>query len=228
MDMDFGPFFKQYEALVRVAEDSFKRVQSDYPECIKCKIGCSDCCHALFDITLIEAIYINHHFKKQLDAAVRAGIIEKANSVDRKIYKIKRNAYRAAAGGTKEEAVLSAMAKERIRCPLLNNQEICDLYDFRPITCRVYGIPTAIKGRGHTCGLTGFKEGNAYPTVQMDIFHRKLYEISLETIKGICSGHIKMADMLIPVSMALLTEYNEEYLGVSNAEDNAQDVRGNR
>ena len=228
MDIDFEPFFEQYEALVRVAEDAFERVQSDYPKCVKCKIGCSDCCHALFDITLIEAIYINHHFKKQLDAAARVGIIEKANRVDRKIYKIKRNAYRAAASGTKEDAVLSAMAEERIRCPLLNKQEICDLYDFRPMTCRLYGIPTAIKGRGHTCGLTGFKEGNAYPTVQMDIFYRKLYEISLETIKGICSSHIRMADMLIPVSMALLTEYNEEYLGVANAEDNAQGVRGNR
>ena len=90
MDIDFEPFFKQYEALVRVAGDAFERVQSDYPECVKCKIGCSDCCHALFDITLIEAIYINHHFKKQHDAAARAGIIEKANRVDRKIYKIKR------------------------------------------------------------------------------------------------------------------------------------------
>jgi Fe-S-cluster containining protein len=225
MDIDFSPFFKQYEALVRIAGDAFERVQSDYPECVKCKIGCSDCCNALFDITLIEAIYINHHFKIQFDAAIRAPLIEKANRIDRKIYKIKRKAYRAAAAGTKEDAVLSAMAKERIRCPLLNNQEMCDLYDFRPITCRLYGIPTAINGRGHTCGLTGFKEGDAYPTVQMDTFYHKLYRISLEMIKGIRSRHIKMADMIVPVSMALLSEYDEEYLGIGNAEDNDQEKR---
>ena len=60
--MNFEPFFKQYEALVEQVESAFENVKSQYPDCVQCKVGCSDCCHALFDLTLIEALYIKHQF----------------------------------------------------------------------------------------------------------------------------------------------------------------------
>jgi len=107
------------------------------------------------------------------------------------------------------------LAEERVRCPLLGAKNRCHLYAFRPITCRLYGIPTSIQGSGHTCGLSGFIEGNAYPTVNLDVIHRKLFEISAALIQATKSRHIKMADMLVPLSMALLTVYDDEYLGIS-------------
>ena len=217
MDFDFSPIFNKYEVLVKAVEAVFARVKSDFPGCVKCKTGCSDCCHALFDLTLIEALYINHRFNQGIDEAKKAEIIEKANRADRKIYKIKRNAYKAASAGTQEEEILNAVAKERVRCPLLNSQDTCDLYEHRPITCRLYGVPTAIKGKSHTCGLSGFNEGKAYPTANMDALHRKLYELSVELIGAIRSKHIKMADMLVPLSMALLTDFDETYLGALEA-----------
>ena len=106
------------------------------------------------------------------------------------------------------------MASERIRCPLLNDENLCSLYEYRPITCRFYGIPTSIGGKGHTCGKSGFVEGKQYPTVNLDIIHKRLYELSDELVKKIKSRHIKMAEMLVPLSMSLLTVYNEEYLGI--------------
>ena len=218
MEFDFSPIFDKYEVLVKTAEDVFARVKSDFPECVKCKTGCSDCCHALFDLTLIEALYINQQFNQKIDETKKAELIEKANRADRKIYKIKRNAYKSASAGTEEDEILSAMAKERVRCPLLNSEDTCDLYDHRPITCRLYGIPTAIKNKSHTCGLSGFNEGKSYPTVNMDALHRKLYELSVELIGSVRSKHIKMADMLVPLSMALLTDFDETYLGVKEAE----------
>jgi hypothetical protein len=38
--------------------------------------------------------------------------------------------------------------------------------------------------------------------------------ISAEMVKTIKSKNIRMHEMLIPVSMALITDFNEEYLGV--------------
>jgi len=222
MPMDFTPYFKKYEALVETAEKAFEKVGAEYSDCMKCKIGCSDCCYALFDISLIEACYIHHHFMNVLDQNTRDDLIEKANHVDRLICRIKRKAYKAAAGGKQEVEVLSAMTSERVRCPLLNRDKKCDLYQYRPITCRLYGIPTAINGIGHTCGISGFEQGQAYPTVHIDIFYRKLYEISLELVSAIRSRHIKMADMLVPVSMALITDYNEEYLGIGDGEEKTE------
>ena len=69
MDFDLTPYFKRYEALLSLADQLFEKVSQQYPECMRCKIGCSDCCHALFDLTLIEALYINHKFSERFTGA---------------------------------------------------------------------------------------------------------------------------------------------------------------
>ena len=106
------------------------------------------------------------------------------------------------------------MAKERVRCPLLNEAELCDLYDYRPLTCRFYGIPTAIAGAGHTCGQSAFEKGKQYPTVNLDLVNSQLQQISMELIRDLKSRYVKLSDMLVPLSMALLTIYDDDYLGV--------------
>jgi Fe-S-cluster containining protein len=218
MNIDFETFFQKYEALLAIADDVFERMKKDYPESVKCKIRCADCCHALFDLSLIEAMYINHHFNKKFQGKARKDFIEKTNKIDRKIYKIKQKAYREFAAGKAEGEILEEMASKRVRCPLLNDQEQCDLYEYRPITCRFYGLPTSIGGVGHTCGLSGFVEGRAYPTVDLDIIQKKLFELSHAFVKEIKSRHFKMADILVPISMAILTDYDEAYLGIEDKE----------
>ena len=114
---------------------------------------------------------------------------------------------------------MEEMATKRVRCPLLNEEDRCDLYERRPITCRFYGLPTSIGGVGHTCGLSGFVKGQEYQTVNLDIIQKKLYELSHEFVTEIKSKHYKMADMLVPLSMAILTNYDDVYLGVKAEED---------
>lgn len=211
--------FEKYEALVNQVDSVFDRVRQQYPDCVACKPECSDCCHALFDLSLVEALYINREFINTVVEERKIDILAEANIADRTTYRLKRKAYKAVETGEKsEEQVLLEMAAERVRCPLLNKDNRCDLYEARPITCRLYGIPTAIAGQGHTCGLSGFKEGEAYPTVNLDSLHAKLSELSQEIVSVLKSKHAKMGDMLMPLSMALLTVFNEEYLGIKDEE----------
>jgi Fe-S-cluster containining protein len=217
MDFDFTPYFRRYEALVRLADQAFERVAKNHPECIKCQIGCADCCHALFDLTLIEALYINQKFKEKFDGPEREALLERANSADRQTTRIKRQAVDALQKGTDERDILAELAKKRVRCPLLNDQNSCEFYGYRPLTCRFYGVPTAIGGVGHTCGVSDFKKGEKYPTVNLDLIHQQLQQISAELVKDLESKFIKLADILVPLSMALLTLYDEEYLGIDCA-----------
>ena len=223
MDIDFEPFFREYEALRNVVDATFERVQEEYGDCVRCEVGCADCCHALFDLTLIEALYINHHYHLQLDEKQKAALAEKANTADRQTYKIKRDAYKRMASGEDQNAILEHIAEQRVRCPLLNEKDRCDLYDWRPITCRLYGIPTAIGGKARTCGLSGFAPGEPYPTVNMDMLHDKLYDISERLVNSLHTRHKKMADVLVPLSMALMTVYNETYLGLESETDGNAD-----
>lgn len=214
MNFDCTPYFKRYEALVAQSDDAFERVRQAHPEEVKCEEKCSDCCFALFDLTLIEALYINHRFNEKFKGSQKAELLEKANRADRRLYKIKRKAFDELQGGKNEAEILAEMALERVRCPLLNEQELCSLYDNRPLTCRFYGIPTAIGGRGHTCGKTGFKEGEQYPTVNLDAVHAKLQQISAELVRDMKSRHVRLADLLVPLSSALVSSYDDTFMGI--------------
>jgi len=222
MKIDFTPFFEKYKALSDKADELFAKVQKEFPECVTCEIKCADCCHALFDLTLIEAIYINHRFNEMFEGKQKEAIIEKSNRADRKIYMIKRKAYKDKEAGKNEVEILMEIAAERVRCPFLNEDDMCDLYEYRPITCRLYGIPTSTGGIGHTCGKSAFVEGKAYPTANLDVIQKKLYDISAEFVGTIRTRYIKMAEMLVPLSMAILTDYNEDYLGLVNENETSK------
>ncbi|OBQ46312.1 YkgJ family cysteine cluster protein [Halodesulfovibrio spirochaetisodalis] len=215
MKLDFSEFFAQYEALVAEVDSVFNRVADMHSDCITCDTGCSDCCHALFDISLIEALYINHKFLERYPfGEEQSNIVGAANAADRAIYKRKRQLYRDSMKGADPRELLEAMAKERIRCPLLNDENKCLMYEFRPITCRLYGIPTNIGGKAHTCGLSKFEPGKPYPTVSLDTIQDRLGKISLELCKSIKSNYKELPGVFVPVSMALITNYDDEYLGL--------------
>ena len=220
--MDFGPFFKQYRTLVEQVDAAFEGVKQEYGECVRCKEGCADCCHALFDLTLIEALYIKTKFLEMFTGARLEALMERANRADRDIYRIKRKAYQELENGKPEPEILEEMALKRVRCPALDEDDRCAIYEVRPITCRVYGIPTQIGGKAHTCGVSGFQKGQSYPTVKLDAVYQRLYEISAELAQSIQSHYPKLAEILVPLSMALLTDYTEEYLGVGSTGESAQ------
>ncbi len=215
MSVNLEPYFKKYEALVSQADTAFERVKNAYADCVKCEEKCSDCCYALFDLTLIEALYIHHKFIEKYKGSTKVALLEKANRADRRIYKIKRKAYRDLQSGKNEGEILAELAFERIRCPLLNEKDLCDLYDYRPLTCRFYGVPTAIGGAGHTCGKSEFKQGEKYPTVNLDSVHSQLQQISAELLRDIKSKNIKLADVLVPLSSAMVMDFDDVYLGIA-------------
>jgi Fe-S-cluster containining protein len=217
--MEFSTFFEKYNKIVAAADKVFEQIKNEYPDCVTCKIECSDCCNALFDISLVEALYISRKFREKFNGSGLDKLLEKANKADRKIYKLKKDAYRDFKDGKDETAIFGKMAEERVRCPVLNESDQCDIYEFRPITCRLYGIPTAIGGKGHTCGLSEFAKGKSYPTANLDAIHQTLFNISTELVTHIGSKYSRLSEIVVPISMALLTIYDEEYLGIDGGEN---------
>jgi len=214
MTLDLTPFFNRYEALLAAADAAFERVKSNHEQEVRCKMGCADCCHALFDLTLIEALYLRRKAVERFRESDWEQLLERANRADRQVYKIKRKAFADQQKGVSTNQVLEEVASQRVRCPLLDEHDACAMYDSRPITCRVYGIPTAIGGKGHTCGRSGFEPGQSYPTVQLDALQEKLLAISSDLVEAIGSRYPRLHELLVPLSMALLTDYDDAYLGI--------------
>ena len=214
MPIDLNEYFAQYQALVQVVDGVFEKIKQEYPKEVFCREKCSDCCYAIFDLTLVEALFLKQQFLNKFSGKEKNDLLEIADKTDRALVKLKRDAHKKVQNGADQLEIIAQMSQERIRCPLLGQDNLCVMYEDRPITCRVYGIPTSTAGSSHICGRTNFVQGSPYPTLNMDKIYTHLQLISAQLIKGIGSKNIKMHEMLIPISMALITDFNEEYLGV--------------
>ncbi len=197
-----NPLFDRYENLVSAADRAFERMQREYPNCVSCTPQCADCCHAVFGVFLIEAAYLRHHFV-QLPKEIRTAALTRSEDTDREIETLQK---RMKAFENDPDMKAYSLARERIRCPLLSENKECILYPRRPITCRVYGIPTVIQGQARVCKESAFKARKSYPAFDLDATYKELYLLSGELLGGSQAAQAaEKASLLVSVSMAIRT-----------------------
>ncbi len=223
VNIDMSPYFSKYEQLMQIVDNIFNKMKKDFNNEVNCDNGCTDCCYALFDLTLVEALYLNQKFQ-ELDQDLKYRILVEADKTDRKTYKIKKKLFKSQQQGAPEDELLKTAATEKVRCPLLDSDK-CVLYPHRPLTCRLYGLPLKVGDAAVTCSMSGFEPGVQYPTVSMQKLHIQLVNLSHELSLGIRSRYPELYTVLVPVSMALLTEYSHEYLGIPTREQQ-EDLEG--
>lgn len=201
--MNLPQLFRSYELLVDKADQAFLEMDQKYGECVRCERHCADCCHAVFGLFLIEAAYLKENFD-QLGKEKIKQTLWRCNKAD---LALKRLEKRLLSYRDDPDMQVYAMARERIRCPLLDDNLDCVLHPFRPITCRVYGIPTKIQGEARVCGRSGFKKGVAYPAFDLDGVYRDLYELSRELLKQSGITDLEKASLLVSVSKTISTPF---------------------
>jgi len=199
--MNFTHLFRSYELLVDKAEMAFQRVGKKHAECIKCERHCTDCCHAVFGLFLIEAVYIKKNFDR-LDVNAAHEALSQCNEMDRALRRLEIRLQKYEEDPQMQSYIL---ARERIRCPLLDRNLDCIIYPCRPITCRVYGIPTKIHGKARVCGKAGFIKGESYPVFDLDSVYRDLFLLSKGLLDEAGIPSHDKASLLISVSKAIQT-----------------------
>jgi Fe-S-cluster containining protein len=124
------------------SDDWFVRARASLLGALPCRPGCCRCCHGPFGITRLDAVEIQRGLATldpsvrediQLRAARQAGEIESAFPALRQSVSL----------DGWPEADLDDLA-ERFRdlpCPALHEDGSCRVYGFRPVTCRLMGIP---------------------------------------------------------------------------------------
>ncbi len=180
-------------------------MEKGYGSCIKCERHCSDCCHAVFGLFLIEAAYLKQQFDQLGKEEIKAALL-RCNKAERDLRRLEKM-LQAHENDPNMQAY--TMARERIRCPLLDENEDCILYPYRPITCRVYGIPTKIQGKARVCGKAGFEKGEYYPLFDLDGIYKDLFILSRELLDGAEKGDPEKASLLISVSKTISLPLDE-------------------
>lgn len=133
---------ERYGKLLQEVDDWFNRCMQRHGDRIACGRGCSACCRGLFDITLLDALYLRSGVDA-LPAAVQHSL--RLNALDR------LSALTACNPSFVEPWTLNHIPEEEWEelmpeedetpCLLLAADGSCLVYEQRPMTCRLNGIP---------------------------------------------------------------------------------------
>lgn len=208
--MDFSYLFEPYDSIVSRTDEAFQQVKEEFPECVQCEPHCADCCHAVFGLFLIEAAFLKRDFD-QLSEEERTEALKRTGDADRALEKLEGT---LRSFKDDPQMISYSLARARIRCPLLNDQNECILYPYRPITCRVYGVPTRVRGVPRVCGKAGFKKGETYPLFDLDEVHRELHRLSRELLDRAGGKDLERASLLLSVSKVIKTPVEELMVGI--------------
>jgi Fe-S-cluster containining protein len=108
---------ERHREIVAAVDAEFARNRDLYGERVRCRPGCTDCCHHIFPITEIEAVQVSKGMQ-QLEAPLRQSIEARAREY------------------VKERLLRGA----RLPCPALDHG-VCAIYPFRPLMCHKFGMP---------------------------------------------------------------------------------------
>jgi len=132
----------RYGALLGEVDAWFQCCFEQYPELIACHNGCSACCRGLFDITLLDAFYLRRGFDR-LPESLRTKIGAAASQRLELLSRVNPNFVEPwLLNGIPEDDWDALMPEEdETPCLLLSESGGCLVYGYRPMTCRLNGIP---------------------------------------------------------------------------------------
>ena len=124
---------------------------------LSCRGGCSACCRGLFDITLLDAFLLKDAFRS-LTPAVQEVVLQKCYP--------RLEELRQRWPGLQPPYLLNSLPDhewtempddDETPCPLLDTEGFCLVYNSRPLTCRLHGLPNIDHSgedfEGTTCTL---------------------------------------------------------------------------
>ena len=146
---------KRDAALIRIVDAALADATRRSGPWLACRPGCTQCCHGVFAISQLDALRLRTGLK-QIDPARAARVRERAQeSFSRLAREFPEEDSETGILDESEEAqaVFEDFGNEE-PCPALDPATgLCDLYEWRPMTCRVFGPPVRVEGGFSVCEL---------------------------------------------------------------------------
>ena len=156
--------FESLKSLYKSMDNTWNKIAAQY--LFRCR-GCEDnCCKSLFfHHTYVEKAYLRHGLER-LDQAVPNEILTRAEYYCEKTFSL----------STEPESL-------KIDCPV-NQNGLCLLYEFRPMICRLHGLPhelsrpggEPVMGKG--CDAGQF-ENKPYVKFDRTVFYQQMARIEI-------------------------------------------------
>lgn len=132
----------RYAELLRQVDLWFGRCIQLHPEAITCRSGCSACCRGLFDITVMDALYLKRGvdaIEPELRGRIHQAADERLHALSQQFPAYIQPWFLDHLSD--EECIEMMPEDDPAPCVLLSENGNCLVYDHRPMTCRLNGIP---------------------------------------------------------------------------------------
>ena len=132
---------QNYRQLIEEIDRWFSVCIKQFPDQIKCTRGCAACCRGLFEISLLDAALLQQGFR-QLPPDLQQKPLSKAK---KKLEELQKQW-----PDLRHPYILNRLSHrdweempedDPTPCPLLGEDGACLVYDHRPLTCRLHGLP---------------------------------------------------------------------------------------
>lgn len=131
----------EYQALLTTVDAWFGRCMAAADQQIRCAKGCSGCCRGLFDISLLDARLLQLGFSG-LATEVQKQVLAKAQNRLRELQtRWPDFAHPYLLNHMPDEEWTEMPEEDQTPCPLLGSDGLCLVYAYRPMTCRLHGLP---------------------------------------------------------------------------------------
>lgn len=142
MKKPLDKILQDYAALLSSVDRWFARSMAAAGDAVVCSKGCSDCCRGLFDITLLDACLLKRGFEL-LPAPDRDRSAAKARARIGALQAVRPDLVHPYLLNIWPEDEWEELMpdEDETPCPLLGEDGTCLVYDYRPMTCRLHGLP---------------------------------------------------------------------------------------
>ncbi|MGK2904926.1 MAG: YkgJ family cysteine cluster protein [Desulfuromonadales bacterium] len=180
---------------------------------LSCRGGCSACCRALFDISLLDAWLLKEGFAN-VNADIQVQVLSRCQSRLSELlvrWPDLNNPYLLNA--LPEEEWLATSEEDQTPCPLLDERGYCLVYKSRPLTCRLHGLPNIdVTGEDFDGTVCTLHSGNPLSLPEhvlrwrfRDVFTQEV-DLFREFARELTGSSWTERDTFIP--LALLADYS--------------------
>lgn len=138
--------------LIQIMDASFADAARRAGHWLACRPGCTQCCHGAFAINALDAARLRAGMEalRSTDAGLAALIEGRARRwIAEHAADFPGNLATGVLGTSEAEQEAFEEFANEAPCPALNAATgLCDIYEFRPMTCRVFGPPVRVEGDG--------------------------------------------------------------------------------